>query len=192
MPPDGEIPDSASPAVQGPRCGPRALRKPVRPRPRPPGCGASCRSTTSSRRRNATCRACCTASSPARPRPTASLRDNREAFGELGFVPRVLADVSAAQHRHHAVRPGAMQPPSGSRRWAPRRSRPTGATWCFARAAAAARHPDDPERLLAHSAGGGARRGRRPPGTRPTCPASRRGSRRWWTAWRPPATTPSC
>ena len=57
-------------------------------------CGNISRSTISSRPRGAGFRNSSTAISPAAPRPTPRVRDNRNAFDEYGFVPRVLNDVS--------------------------------------------------------------------------------------------------
>jgi L-lactate dehydrogenase (cytochrome) len=55
----------------------------------------------------------------------AALRDNRKAFDEYGFVPRVLNDVSG---RDCSARPTPRR--SAFRRWALRRFAPIAATSC--------------------------------------------------------------
>ena len=121
----------------------------------------------------------------------ASLRDNREAFAEWGFVPRVLVDTSERSTVTELL---------GRRYAAPFGIAPMGASalsayrgdLVFARAAAAAGLP----MILSASSLiplEEVRRGR-PDHLVPGLPAGRRrrASSRWWTAWRRRASTPSC
>ena len=120
----------------------------------------------------------------------ASVRDNRRAFEEYGFVPRVLNDVSGREQtttlfgKTYAAPFGI--PPMGSSALCAYRG-----DIVLTRAAAADERADDFERLVADHAGG-RRAAKIPmPGIRPISPASRRASSRWSTASPPPATTPS-
>ena len=95
MPPDGEVPGDSRPArVQRPTHG----REPARPPAvTVPGCSVSSRSDDfeAAARRHLPRMLYGFVSGAAET--DAALRDNRAAFQELGFVPRVLADVSARQ-----------------------------------------------------------------------------------------------
>ena len=100
----------------------------------------------------------------------AAVRDNRRAFDEYGFVPRVLNDVSGRDQtttlfgKTYASPFGI--PPMGSSALCAYRG-----DIVLTRAAAADERADDPERLLADHAGGCARAKIRTPGTRPIWPA---------------------
>ena len=103
------------------------------------------------------CRACTLRLVSGAAETDAALRDNRDAFGELGFVPRVLADVSGRQQARPCSA-GAMTRRSGSRRWAAARWPPTRAISC-SRGGGGGQRPDDDERRLADTAGAGAASG---------------------------------
>ena len=120
----------------------------------------------------------------------AALRDNRKAFAEYGFVPRVLNDVSGRDQtatlfgKTYASPFGI--PPMGSSALCAYRGDIV-LTPCGGRDECA----DDPQRLLADPARGRARGQSGKAGTRPISPACPRGSSRWSIAWRRPASTPS-
>ena len=60
----------------------------------------------------------------------AAVRDNRQAFEEYGFVPRVLNDVSGAASKPQNCSARRTRRRSGFRRWGQLRSAPTVAMWC--------------------------------------------------------------
>ena len=100
----------------------------------------------------------------------AALRDNRRAFDEYGFVPRVLNDVSGRDQtttlfgKTYAAPFGI--PPMGSSALCAYRG-----DIVLTRAAAADERADDSQRLLADHAGGRAARKPGTPGIRPIWPA---------------------
>ena len=121
----------------------------------------------------------------------AAVRDNRRAFDEYGFVPRVLNDVSSRQQtktlfgQDYAAPFGI--PPMGSSALLAYR----GDIAC-ARAAAAQNIPMILSGVVADQAGGGRARRTPTPGTRPICRAIPRASNRWSIASPPRASRPSC